>query len=142
MDLDALRAALAASPHNIPLLMLVGKLHEDRFERAVALEFLEGAEPEVDARVVYPAERSRVALLFLGLLDAAKRAARRFLQRFADAGRRADVVIRNWIPAVTVRDDDRVVQAARGALAETLAQGEVPDVLREYGAPERVRPDA
>ncbi|WP_367874590.1 tetratricopeptide repeat protein [Luteolibacter sp. Populi] len=36
MDLDALKAALAASPDNIPLLMLVGKLHEDRFELADA----------------------------------------------------------------------------------------------------------
>ena len=36
MDLEALKAALAASPDNIPLLMLVGKLHEDRFELADA----------------------------------------------------------------------------------------------------------
>lgn len=36
MDLDALKAALAASPDNIPLLLLVGKLHEDRFELADA----------------------------------------------------------------------------------------------------------
>ncbi|WP_035605698.1 AAA family ATPase [Haloferula sp. BvORR071] len=36
MDLDALKVALAASPQNIPLLMLVGKLHEDRFELADA----------------------------------------------------------------------------------------------------------
>ena len=32
MDLDALKAALAASPDNIPLLVMVGKMHEDRFE--------------------------------------------------------------------------------------------------------------
>ncbi len=32
MDLEALKAALAASPDNLPLLMLVGKMHEDRFE--------------------------------------------------------------------------------------------------------------
>lgn len=32
MDLEALKAALAASPDNIPLLMMVGKLHEDLFE--------------------------------------------------------------------------------------------------------------
>lgn len=36
MDLDALKIALAASPDNIPLLMMVGKLHEDRFELADA----------------------------------------------------------------------------------------------------------
>jgi len=36
MDLDALKAALAASPDNVPLLMMVGKLHEDRFELAEA----------------------------------------------------------------------------------------------------------
>lgn len=36
MDLDALKAALAASPDNVPLLLLVGKLHEDRFELADA----------------------------------------------------------------------------------------------------------
>ena len=35
-----------------------------------------GAELEVDARVVYPAEGARVALMFLGLLDAAKGALR------------------------------------------------------------------
>jgi transitional endoplasmic reticulum ATPase len=36
MDLEALKIALAASPDNIPLLMMVGKLHEDRFELADA----------------------------------------------------------------------------------------------------------
>jgi len=36
MDLEALKAALAASPDNVPLLMMVGKLHEDRFELADA----------------------------------------------------------------------------------------------------------
>ncbi len=36
MDLEALKAALAASPDNLPLLMLVGKMHEDRFELADA----------------------------------------------------------------------------------------------------------
>lgn len=36
MDIDALKAALAASPDNIPLLLLVAKAHEDRFELAEA----------------------------------------------------------------------------------------------------------
>ncbi len=36
MDLDALKAALAASPDNIPLLMLVARAHEDRYELADA----------------------------------------------------------------------------------------------------------
>ena len=36
MDLEALKIALAASPDNLPLLMMVGKLHEDRFELADA----------------------------------------------------------------------------------------------------------
>ncbi|WP_193214625.1 ATP-binding protein [Luteolibacter marinus] len=36
MELEALKAALAASPDNIPLLLLVGKMHEDRFELADA----------------------------------------------------------------------------------------------------------
>ncbi len=36
MDLDALKIVLAASPDNVPLLMMVGKLHEDRFELADA----------------------------------------------------------------------------------------------------------
>lgn len=36
MDLDALKLALAASPDNVPLLMLVAKAHEDRFELADA----------------------------------------------------------------------------------------------------------
>jgi len=31
MDLEALKIALAASPDNIPLLMMVAKLEEDRF---------------------------------------------------------------------------------------------------------------
>ena len=35
------------------------------------------AELEVDARIVQPAEATRVALMFLGLLDAAEGAARR-----------------------------------------------------------------
>jgi AAA+ superfamily predicted ATPase len=36
MDFEALKAALAASPDNIPLLIMVGKMHEDRFELAEA----------------------------------------------------------------------------------------------------------
>jgi transitional endoplasmic reticulum ATPase len=36
MEFEALKAALAASPANIPLLILVGKMHEDRFELADA----------------------------------------------------------------------------------------------------------
>lgn len=34
MDIDALKAALSASPDNVPLLLLVAKAHEDRFELA------------------------------------------------------------------------------------------------------------
>ena len=41
MDLDALKVALAASPDNIPLLMLVAKAHEDHFELADALALFE-----------------------------------------------------------------------------------------------------
>ena len=36
MEFDALKAALAATPHNVPLLVIVGKMHEDRFELAEA----------------------------------------------------------------------------------------------------------
>lgn len=38
MDLDALKLALAASPDNVPLLLLVGQLHEDLFELGEARE--------------------------------------------------------------------------------------------------------
>jgi transitional endoplasmic reticulum ATPase len=36
MEFEALQAALAATPRNVPLLMIVGKMHEDRFELAEA----------------------------------------------------------------------------------------------------------
>lgn len=36
MELDSLKLALAASPDNVPLLLLVAKAHEDRFELADA----------------------------------------------------------------------------------------------------------
>lgn len=36
MDLDALRIALAASPENVPLLLMIAKLEEDRFAPAEA----------------------------------------------------------------------------------------------------------
>ena len=36
MEMEALQAALAATPHNVPLLMIVGKMHEGRFELAEA----------------------------------------------------------------------------------------------------------
>jgi transitional endoplasmic reticulum ATPase len=39
MDLEALKAALAASPENVPLLALVAKSHEERFEFADARKF-------------------------------------------------------------------------------------------------------
>jgi transitional endoplasmic reticulum ATPase len=41
MDLDALRIALAASPENIPLLLMVARLEEDRFALAEARECLD-----------------------------------------------------------------------------------------------------
>ena len=36
MEFEALKAALAATPRNVPLLIIVGKMHEDRFELAEA----------------------------------------------------------------------------------------------------------
>lgn len=39
MDIDALKAALAASPDNVPLLLLIAKTHEDRFELAEAQSY-------------------------------------------------------------------------------------------------------
>lgn len=41
MDLEALKAALAASPDNVPLLLLVARAHEDHFELADARQCLE-----------------------------------------------------------------------------------------------------
>ncbi|MCU0796134.1 MAG: AAA family ATPase [Akkermansiaceae bacterium] len=41
MDLAALKLALEASPHNIPLLLLVAKMHEDQYELAEARALLE-----------------------------------------------------------------------------------------------------
>ena len=43
MELEALKAALAASPDNVPLLMLVAKAHEDRYELKDAREYLDRA---------------------------------------------------------------------------------------------------
>jgi tetratricopeptide (TPR) repeat protein len=43
MDLDALKAALAASPDNLPLLLLVAQAHEDRFELDEARRHLDRA---------------------------------------------------------------------------------------------------
>lgn len=36
MELEALKAALAATPRNVPLLLIVGKIYEDQFELAEA----------------------------------------------------------------------------------------------------------
>ena len=36
MELEALKSALAATPRNVPLLIIVAKIHEDRFELAEA----------------------------------------------------------------------------------------------------------
>jgi len=41
MDLDALKIALAASPENIPLLLMVAKLEEDHFNLAEARSYLD-----------------------------------------------------------------------------------------------------
>jgi transitional endoplasmic reticulum ATPase len=62
MDLDTLRAALAASPDNVPLLLLVAKLEEDRFAVADARNLLD--------RVLAQEPRNREALLGIArLLD-------------------------------------------------------------------------
>jgi AAA+ superfamily predicted ATPase len=55
MDLDSLRNALAASPENIPLLLLVARLEEDRFGLAEARALLD--------RVLALEPRNREALL-------------------------------------------------------------------------------
>ena len=39
MEFEALKAALAARPQNVPLLVIVGEMHEDRFEFAEARLF-------------------------------------------------------------------------------------------------------
>ena len=41
MDLDALKAALAASPENVPLLMMIAEVLEDQFELGEAREILD-----------------------------------------------------------------------------------------------------
>jgi transitional endoplasmic reticulum ATPase len=62
MDLEALRNALAASPENIPLLLMVAKLEEDRFAVAEARALLD--------RVLVLDSRNRDALLGIArLLD-------------------------------------------------------------------------
>jgi transitional endoplasmic reticulum ATPase len=62
MDVDALRIALAASPENLPLLLMVAKLEEDRFAIAEARTLLD--------RVVALDPRNREALLGIArLLD-------------------------------------------------------------------------
>jgi transitional endoplasmic reticulum ATPase len=62
MDLEALRIALAASPENVPLLLLVAKLEEDRFAVAEARILLD--------RVLALDPRNREALLGIArLLD-------------------------------------------------------------------------
>lgn len=62
MDLDALRIALAASPENIPLLLMVAKLEEDRFAIAEAKALLD--------RVLALDVKNREALLGIArLLD-------------------------------------------------------------------------
>lgn len=62
MDLDALRTALAASPDNIPLLLMVAKLEEDRFAVMEARELFD--------RVLAIDSRNREALLGIArLLD-------------------------------------------------------------------------
>ena len=49
MDLDALRIALDASPENIPLLLMVARLEEDRFALAEARACLDGTHPAIKA---------------------------------------------------------------------------------------------
>jgi len=62
MDLDALRVALAASPENIPLLLMVAKLEEDRFAVMEARALLD--------RVLALDAKNREALLGIArLLD-------------------------------------------------------------------------
>ncbi len=62
MDLEALKIALAASPDNIPLLLMVAKLEEDQFSLAEARRHLD--------RVVALQPRHREALLGIArLLD-------------------------------------------------------------------------
>lgn len=81
MDLDALKAALAASPDNIPLLLLVAKALEDRFELADARACLDrviALQPEHEdaqlgiARLLDMAGESSQAMVRLEVLCAKK----------------------------------------------------------------------
>lgn len=56
-------------------------------------------------------------------------AIRAFVSETVDPSARADVVIRNWIPAATIDDEDPLVTAAREVLAASLGTAPPDDVF-------------
>ncbi len=136
MDLEALKLALAASPDNVPLLLLVAKAHEDHFQLAEArgcLERVLALQPaRADAllgiaRLMDLAGESSEAVVRLEALCAAK-------PDFAPAWLlRARIAMDENEPQLARECYDKAVALDRSAADDELLQA----ILKAGGGPRR-----
>ena len=105
MDLSAIRIALAASPNNVPLLLLVAKMEEDQFGIMAARELLD--------RVVTIDARNRDALLGIArLLDFSGESSQAIV-RLEDLCTRDPTFAAAWLLRARLTLDEREAARAR-----------------------------
>lgn len=131
MDLDALKLALAASPDNIPLLMLVAKAHEDRFELADARACFERV---VALQPGHPAASLGIARL----LDMAGETSQAVVRLEALCGAHPDFAPAWLMRARLALDEGEAVQARAWydkavALDRTVADDELLSAILKAG---------
>lgn len=123
MDLDALKLALSASPDNVPLLMLVAKAHEDRFELADARACL-------DRVVRLQPDHAAAALGIARLLDSAGETSEAMVRLEALCGSHPEFAP-GWLLRARLALDEGEVRQAREcydravALDRTVADDEL-----------------
>lgn len=113
MDLDALKMALAASPENVPLLMLVARAHEDQFELADARACLD--------RVVALQPHHADALLGIArLMDLAGESSEAVVRLEALCAMKPDFAPA-WLLRARIAMDENEPQLARGCYDKAVA---------------------
>jgi len=135
MDLDSLKAALAASPENIPLLGLVAKAHEDRFELRDALGYYE-------RMVAIQPDHAEALLGIARLMDLSGESSQAMVRLEALCARKPDFAPA-WLLRARIAVDENDAGAARGfydravALDRSVADDELLAAILKAGGGQR-----
>jgi transitional endoplasmic reticulum ATPase len=113
MNLEALKLALAASPDNVPLLLMVAKLHEDQFELLEARNCL-------DRVVQLQADHPEALLGLARLIDMAGETSEAVVRLDALCAMKPDFAAA-WLLRARIALDEKEAQAARAYYDKAVA---------------------